>query len=120
MVYRGMIKGGGVVLPVGVTLPEGTEVLVALPDQPVEAFIRGTSAEVGRRVGSSPANVPPVPAADLARGRDHTAGPAGRTEEPRGYPVADFLLPTEYAWDEDVYAAEEAVRAYLSDCHADH
>jgi hypothetical protein len=120
MVYRGMIKGGGVVLPAGVTLPEGTEVLVALPDQPAEAVIRGTSAELGRRAGTSPTDLPPVPAADPARGADHPPGPVGRSEEPPGYPVADFLSPTEYAWDEDFYAAEEAVRAYLLDCHADH
>jgi hypothetical protein len=120
MVYRGMINDGVVVLPAGVTLPEGTEVLVALPDQPAEAVIRGTTAELGRRVGISPTNLPPVPVADRAQGADHPRGPAGRLEEPRGYPVADFLSPTEYAWDEDVYAAEEAVRAYLSDCHADH
>jgi hypothetical protein len=144
MVYRGMIKGGGVVLPAGVTLPEGTEVLVALPDQPDEAVIPGTSAqlgrragvevavskhfyslpgtsaELGRRVGRSPTDLPPVPAPDLAPGADHPPGPVVRPEEPRGYPVAEFLSPTEYAWDEDLYAGEEAARAYLSDCHADH
>jgi hypothetical protein len=37
MVYRGTIKGGGVVLPADVTLPEGTEVLVALPAQRAES-----------------------------------------------------------------------------------
>jgi hypothetical protein len=37
MVYRGTIKSGVVVLPADVTLPEGTEVLVALPDSPDEA-----------------------------------------------------------------------------------
>jgi hypothetical protein len=87
MVYRGTIKSGGVVaLPFGVTLPEGTEGLVA----------------------------------DLAQDADQLPQPVERPEEPRGYPVADFLSPTEYAWDEDAYAAAEAVRAYLSDCHADH
>ena len=120
MVYRGTIKGGGVVLPVDVTLPEGTEVLVALPDYRAESLIRQTSAELGRQAGLLPTDWPPDLATNPARGADHLPRQTAPPEEPPSYPVADFLSPTEYAWDEDVYAAEEAVRAYLSDCHADH
>jgi hypothetical protein len=40
-------------------------------------------------------------------------------EKPREYPIADFIRQTEYAWDEDFFSAEEAVRRYLKDSHAD-
>jgi hypothetical protein len=124
MVYRGTIKGGGVVLPVDVTLPEGTEVLVALPDHRAESVvgsvIRETSADFGRPAGMLPTDRLPDLAANPARGDDHLPRQQAPPEEPPSYPVADFLSPSVYAWDEDVYAAEEAVRAYLSDSHADH
>src|SRR5262245_43796446 len=66
MVYRGTIKGGVVVLPADVTLPDGTEVLVALPDQWAgsesgRAALRG-STEFSRRAGMSPTEWPPYPA----------------------------------------------------------
>ena len=115
MVYRGMIKSGGVVaLPFGVTLPEGTEVLVALPDQPAEALIRD-----GRR--ARPAcrdfvhHLQPVPAADLRKTpiifRNRSNGPRSREAIPSPISSRRPSMP----WDQDVYAAEEAVRAYLSD-----
>ena len=124
MVYRGTIKSGGVVLPADVTLPEGTEVLVALPDQRAEAAA-GTAVREGltgrdRRPETSPTDRPQDPGVNPAPDSDHPSGQDGPAEEPQGYPVADFLSPIEYAWNEDVYAAEEAVRAYLSDSHADH
>jgi hypothetical protein len=120
MVYRGTIKSGGVVLPADVTLPEGTEVLVALPDQRADSEaappIWEMWTELGRRAGTLPTDL----AANPTRSADHPSGQDGPAEGPQSYPVADFLSPTEYAWNEDNYAAEVAVRAYLSDSHADH
>jgi hypothetical protein len=124
MVYRGTIKSGGGVLPADVTLPEGTEVLVALPDQRTDAVaappIWEMGTELGRRAGTFPTDLPTDLAANPTQSADHTSGQDGPVEEPQSYPVADFLSPTEYAWNGDIYAAEVAVRAYLSDSHADH
>jgi hypothetical protein len=35
------------------------------------------------------------------------------------YPTANFIEPTEYNWDLDYFVAEQAVRKYLEDSHAD-
>jgi hypothetical protein len=124
MVYRGTIKDGGVVLPADVTLPEGTEVLVAVPDPRAEPAaglaIRERLTEPGSRADASPSDLPPNPALKSAPCADQRSGQDGPAEEPRDYPVADFISPIGYDWNEDVYAAEEAVRAYLSDSHADY
>src|SRR5262249_58014744 len=100
-----------------------TEVLVALPDQrAVSGAGLAISQELtglGHRAGTWPIDQPPGPAARPAPGDDRTPEQDGPAEVPGDYPVADFLSPTGYAWDEDVYAAEEAVKAYLKDSHAD-
>ncbi len=49
-----------------------------------------------------------------------TAREVAATAELPSYPVAEFIRPTAYVWDEDLFAAEEAVRTYLKDSHADH
>jgi hypothetical protein len=71
MVYRGTIKGGVVILPAGVALPEGAEVLVSLPDQPpgdaAGAAIWQKLAELGRWAETVPTDLP----ADLAANHDH-------------------------------------------------
>ncbi len=41
-------------------------------------------------------------------------------EELPSYPMAEFIRPTENAWNEDLFVAEEAVRTYLKDPDADH
>ncbi len=120
MVYRGTIKGGGVVLPADVILPEGTEVLVALPEQGTEPGVREWSAELRRWAQTSPTGLPSQPAATPAPRGDHPSGHGRPAEVPPGDHVTDFLSPAEYAWNADVYAAEQAVRAYLGDSHADH
>jgi hypothetical protein len=124
MVYRGTIKGGGVVLPADVTLPDGTEVLVALPDQWAgsesgRAALRELT-ELGRRSGILLTEWPPYPTGSPTPGADAPSDRDGPVEEPRDYPIADFLSPIAYAWDEDIYVAEQAVRAYLNDSHAYH
>jgi hypothetical protein len=119
MVYRGTIRSGRVVLPADVTLPEGTEVLVALPDRRAESEAGSAIREKAPGLGRRPATSQPEPAAQSGPYADHPSRRGGPGEELRDYPVADFLSPTEYAWDGDVYAAEEAVRAYLDDSHAD-
>ena len=124
MVYRGTIKSGRVILPSDVTLPEGAEVLVSLPDEPpgpaAGSGIWQKLTELGQWAETLPTDLMPYPAANPAPCADHPSGQDGPAEEPRSHPVADFLSPIEYAWNDDVYAAEVAVRAYLSDSHADH
>jgi hypothetical protein len=36
------------------------------------------------------------------------------------YAIATFIRPIEYAWTQDFFAAEEALKVYLNDSHADH
>jgi len=50
----------------------------------------------------------------------HAVGRSQSGEQPVDCPAADFIEQTEYAWNEDFWAAEEAVRRYLKDPHADH
>ena len=117
MVYRGTIKSGSVVLPAHVTPPEGTEVLVALPDHRAGSETAPPTweiwTELGHRARTSPTDLPPDLATNPAQYADHPAGQDGPAEEPQSYPVEDFLSPTEYVWNEDICAAEVAVRAYL-------
>ena len=41
-------------------------------------------------------------------------------EQPKDYPVADFLDPIEYTWSEAQYEAQSAAKRYLEDSHADY
>jgi hypothetical protein len=44
-----------------------------------------------------------------------------REQEPsQEYPTATFIEPTEYDWNENIFKAEQAVRRYLEESHADH
>jgi hypothetical protein len=36
------------------------------------------------------------------------------------YAIAAFIQPLEYAWNTNFFAAEEALKVYLNDSHADH
>jgi hypothetical protein len=70
--YRGTVQSGVVVLPAGVTLPEGAEVVVTMPDAsaptPSEPPRLGDKlAELGRWAESLPTDLPP----DLAANHDH-------------------------------------------------
>jgi hypothetical protein len=70
---------------------------------------------------------------EWARFVDQTAGAwKGELERPgqgeseaqdqrpsREYPIADFIEPTEYDWDENKFKAEQALRRYLEESHAD-
>jgi hypothetical protein len=71
MVYRGTIKSGVVVLPPDVTLPEGAEVLVTLPEQPPGPMAGPTIWDkltgLGRWAETLPTDLP----ADLAANHDH-------------------------------------------------
>jgi hypothetical protein len=71
MTYRGTVKSGVGVLPTGVTIPEGAEVMVTLPDlapEPaVEPTIRTKSSELGRWAETLPTDLPP----DLSANHDH-------------------------------------------------
>jgi hypothetical protein len=71
MVYRGTIKGGVVILPADVALPEGAEVLVSLPDQPPGAAVGSgiwqKLTELGQWAETVPTDLPP----DLAANHDH-------------------------------------------------
>lgn len=46
----------------------------------------------------------------------HTTG----GDQEQNYQVAEFIKPAEYTWDNDCFAAEEALKAYLEASHADH
>ena len=65
--YRGTVQSGVVVFPAGVTLPEGAEVVVTMPDAPAPGSstprLGDKLADLGRRVESMPT--------DLAANRDH-------------------------------------------------
>lgn len=71
MVYRGTIKGGVVILPADIALPEGAQVLVSLPDQPpgegAESGIWQKLTELGRWAETVPTDLP----TDLAANHDH-------------------------------------------------
>jgi hypothetical protein len=71
MTCRGTVKSGVVVLPPEVTLPEGAEVVVTLPDvQPetvTESTIWDRLGELGRWAETRPTDLPP----DLAANHDH-------------------------------------------------
>ena len=71
MTYRGTVKSGVVVLPADVTLPEGTEVMVTLPDLPpkpaTEPTVWTRLSELGRWVETLPTDLPP----DLSANHDH-------------------------------------------------
>ena len=48
-------------------------------------------------------------------------GPVGQQRVAvASYAIAAFIQPLEYAWNEDFFAAEEALKVYLNDSHADH
>ncbi len=72
MTYRGTVQSGVVVLPVGVTLPEGAEVVVTMPDAPAPGpsdppRLGDKLADLGRWSESLPTDLPP----DLAANHDH-------------------------------------------------
>ena len=71
MTYRGTVKSGVVVLAEEVTLPEGADVIVTLPDespaQTVEPSIWVKLSELGRWAEDLPTDLPP----DLAANHDH-------------------------------------------------
>lgn len=71
MTYRGTIRGGVVVLPEGVDLPEGTEVEVSLPIERPEAPAKPTVwdklSALGEWAETLPTDLPP----DLSANHDH-------------------------------------------------
>ncbi len=72
MTYRGTVRSGVVVLPAGVALPEGAEVVVTMPDAsapdpPAPPGLGDKLAELGRWAESLPTDLPP----DLAANHDH-------------------------------------------------
>jgi hypothetical protein len=71
MTYRGTVRSGVIVLPAGVALPEGAEVVIVLPgDGPpgtAGGGIWARLADLGRWAESQPSDLP----ADLAENHDH-------------------------------------------------
>lgn len=71
MTHRGTVRSGVIVLPDDVALPEGTEVVIVVP----EGGPTGTAgdgvwaklADLGRWAESQPSDLPP----DLAENHDH-------------------------------------------------
>ena len=60
-----------------------------------------------------------APRSDSERSEPGESVPQGRAPA-EDYPIADWIEPIEYKWSLDYYKAEQAVRQYLKDSHADH
>jgi len=110
------IQPGGRIEVVSGELPEGGQ---------AEVIILVDEARTRRRfndgAGSGQGIIHPlVQAAGRSSGDERDARGWQPEEQLPEYPTAGFIKQTEYAWDEDFFAAEDAVRRYLKDSHADH
>jgi len=109
------IQPGGRIEVVSGELPEGRQ---------AEVIILVSEGRSTRRlnddIGAGQGLHADIQAADRSS-RDERDAPGLQPEEqPQEYPTAGFIKQTEYAWDNDFFAAEDAVRRYLKDSHADH
>jgi hypothetical protein len=106
------IQPGGRIEVVSGELPEGRQ---------AEVIILVAEARTRRRlnddIGTGQGLLPDTRAANQS---SHEAAGLQPEEQPHEYPTAGFVKQTEYAWDEDFFAAENAVIKYLKDSHADH
>jgi len=109
------IQPGGRIEVVSGELPEGRQ---------AEVIILVDEARTMRRLndgtGLGQELHPDIQAADRSSRDERGARGLQPEEQPQEYPTAGFIKQTEYAWDEDFFAAEDAVRRYLKDSHADH
>ena len=109
------IQPGGRIEVVSEELPEGrqAEVIILVDEvRPTRHFTDFIAAGQGL--------YPDIQAADRTIREERDASDLLHEEPLQEYPLADFVKQTEYAWDEDFFAAEEAVRRYLKESHADH
>jgi hypothetical protein len=110
------IQPGGRVEVVSGELPEGQQAeVIILVDQ--SRPTRRSTDSIGAGQGGPPRDIQTADQPIDARRDVEGSEPE---ELPQEYPTADFIKPTEYDWSLDIFAAEEAVRRYLEDSHADH
>ena len=110
------IKPGGRIEVVSVELPEG---------QRAEVIILVDEARAPRRSddgsGAGQGLFLDLQAADNRSICEELEAAAVQAQErPHEYPTAGFIKETEYTWDEDFFAAEDAVSRYLNESHANH
>ena len=60
------------------------------------------------------------PTAGARNGDEEGESPAREQKPAEDYPIADWIEPIEYDWNLEIFKAEQAVRQYLKDSHADH
>jgi len=109
------IQPGGRVEVISDELPEGRQAEVIIL---VDQFRPALRSPDPVRGGQEPS--PDSQTADQPIGTRRDAERSKPEELPQEYPIADFIKPTEYDWNLDVFVADEAVRRYLEDSHADH
>ena len=109
------IQPGGRIEVVSGELPEGRQAEVIILVEQARTRYR-LSDDIGAAQGPHP----DFQAADPSIREEREAEGLRPEEQPHEYPTAGFIKRTEYAWDEDFFAAEDAVKRYLKDSHADH
>jgi hypothetical protein len=105
------IQPGGRIEVVSDELPEGRQAEVIILVDPS----RSTDS-----IGAGQGPPPSIQGAGQSIGTRLDAGTSQHEGQDREYPTADFIKPTEYDWNIDKFIAEQAVREYLRDSHADH
>ncbi len=108
------IQPGGRVEVISDELPEGWQAEVIILVDPSRSTRHATDPiGAGRRPSLD------IPTADQSTGTRNDAGTSQTEGQPPEYPTAEFIKPTEYDWNIDKFIAEQAVREYLKDSHAD-
>ena len=108
------IQPGGRVEVVSDELPEGRQAEVIILVDPS----RSTRSSADSNVASQ-GPPPDIQTADRSNGTRGDSGTSQTEGQYQEYPTADFIEPTEYDWNLNVFIAEQAVREYLKDSHAD-
>jgi hypothetical protein len=109
------IQSGGRVEVISGELPEGHQAEVIILVDPSRETHRPIDPV---RDGLGPLSE--IRATDPSINTGHDAGTSQPEGQDQEYPTADFIEPTEYDWDINKFIAEQAVREYLRDSHADH
>jgi hypothetical protein len=109
------IQPGGRVEVISDELPEGRQAeVIILVDHFRPTHHSADSIEAGQ------GPPPDIQTADQPIDARRDVEGSEPEELPQEYPTADFIKPTEYDWNMNVFLAERAVREYLKDSHADH
>ncbi len=109
------IQPGGRIEVVSDELPEGRQAEVIILVDQFRPALRSTDPVRGGQ--EPPPNIQTADQSIGTRGDAESSQPAEQVQE---YPTADFIEPTKYDWNMNVFIAERAVREYLKDSDADH